>query len=78
MHVLSRYPDQERSRKGFAFVGAIFCLFGLIMAISGSTIGAVAGICFGCAMLVPALTFNHAWFSKVERILAWVGTFGGV
>jgi len=75
--MLNRYPDQARSRKGFALVGAIFCVVGLIMAIFDSPVGAATGIFFGCAMLVPALTFSHARFAKVENVLGWLGTLGG-
>ena len=41
--MFKRYPEQNRARTGFAVVGAIFLVFGLLMALIGSGIGALIG-----------------------------------
>lgn len=76
--MLSRYPDQARSRKGLAFTGSILLVFGLLMALWGAVSGAVIGLGLGCALLLPALLFGYARYKKIEKAMAWVATFGSL
>jgi hypothetical protein len=77
-HMLNRYPDQTRSRRGFVLVGAIFLVFGLFMALVGSGIGAFIGALFGFALLLPSVLFGEASFRKFEKILSKIALFGSL
>ena len=74
--MLNRCQDQAHSRRGYALVGVIFLLFGLIMLFIDSGIGAFLGIFFGCILLLPALFFSYTHFQKYEKILSWVSILG--
>ncbi|WP_349568807.1 hypothetical protein [Azotobacter salinestris] len=76
--MLNRYPDQAATRKGFVLTGVLFCLFGLLMAVIGSTLGAVLGLLFGAILLVPALCVGHAGFARYEKLLSWIAIFGNL
>ncbi len=76
--MLNRHPDQTRSRRGFALVGAIFLVFGLFMALVGSGIGAFIGALFGFALLLPSVFLGEVGFRKFERILSKIALFGSL
>src|SRR5690606_18278901 len=74
-HMLNRYPEQTRSRRGFALVGAIFLVFGLSMALVESGIGAFIGALFGFALLLPSVLFGESSFRKFEKTLSKIALF---
>lgn len=74
--MLTRYPDQIRTRKGFALVGVVFLCFGVIMLLVESVVGTAIGFVIGSILVVPSITFNHSAFSRYEKALSWLGTFG--
>ncbi|MCW3148915.1 hypothetical protein N8H22_09955 [Stutzerimonas stutzeri] len=76
--MLNRYPDQTRSRRGFALVGAIFLAFGLFMVLVGSGIGAFIGALFGFVLLLPSALCGEASFRKFEKILSKIALFGSL
>ncbi|MFB8830523.1 hypothetical protein ACE0DR_17060 [Azotobacter sp. CWF10] len=76
--MLNRYPDQTRSRRGFALVGSILLAFGLFMALVGSGIGAFIGALFGFALLLPSVLFGEVGFQKFEKILSKIALFGSL
>lgn len=76
--MLNRYPEQTRSRRGFALVGAIFLVFGLSMALVESGIGAFIGALFGFALLLPSVLFGESGFRKFEKILSKIALFGSL
>ncbi|WP_158295405.1 hypothetical protein [Stutzerimonas nosocomialis] len=76
--MLSRYPDQARSRKGYALTGVLFLTFGSVMALIGSVAGALIGFILGCTLFLPALLFSHSRFEKYERISSWVASLGNL
>ena len=49
--MFKHYPEQNRARTGFAVGGAIFLVFGLLMALIGSGIGALIGTLGGIGNL---------------------------
>src|SRR5690554_2095241 len=77
-HMLNRYPEQTRSRRGFALVGAIFLVFGLSMALVESGIGAFIGALFGFALLLPSVLFGESSFRKFEKTLSKIALFGSL
>ena len=70
--MLSRYPDQAATRKGFALVGAIFAIFGVAMAVFEATFMAVVAIGLATALLAPAIFFGYSSYARVERVLSRV------
>lgn len=74
--MLDRYPNQTRARRGLALVGGIFLLFGLLMALWGSTIGAWIGAVWGLALLLPAVFCGAVGFQKYERLLSRLALWG--
>ncbi len=76
--MLTRYPDQARTRKGFALVGFIFLCFGVVMCFVGSVFGAIIGLVIGNILVVPCFTFSHLAFVKYKKALSWRGTFGSL
>lgn len=76
--MFKRYPDQAATRQGFALTGVLFSLFGLFMAVIGSTLGAILGLLFGALLLVPALFVGHAGFARCEKLVSWIATFGNL
>lgn len=76
--MLNRYPEQTRSRRGFALVGAVFLAFGLFMALLGSGIGAFIGALLGFALLLPSVLFGEVGFQKFEKILSKIALFGSL
>ncbi len=76
--MLSRYPEQTRARKGFALVGLIFLIFGLVMALLDSGIGAFIGAFFGFALLLPAVLLGATGFAKFEKFLSNISSFGNL
>lgn len=76
--MLTRYPDQARTRKGFALVGFVFLCFGAVMFFVGSVLGAIIGFVIGNILVVPCFTFNHLAFVKYKKTLSWLGTFGSL
>lgn len=76
--MLTRYPDQARTRKGFALVGVIFLCFGAVMFFVGSALGAIIGFIIGNILVVPCFTFSHLAFVKYTKALSWLGTFGSL
>ncbi len=76
--MLSRYPDQTRSRKGYALTGILFLIFGVFMALIGSEAGAAIGFVLGSTLFLPALLFSYSRFKKYERAISWVASFGSL
>ena len=76
--MLDRYPDQRRARRGYALVGLLFAVFGLAMALFGSSFGAITGWVLALLLIVPALCCGHAPFARYEKVLAWMATFGNL
>lgn len=76
--MLSRYSDQARSRKGFVLTGVILLVFGALMALWGSIIGAFVGFSLGSILFVPPLLFGYKRYQKFERFISWFATFGGL
>lgn len=77
-HMLSRYPDQARSRKGHALTGVVFLIFGVFMALIGSVTGAFIGFVLGCALFLPAFLFSHSRFKKYESAISWIASLGSL
>lgn len=76
--MLSRYPNQARSRKGFALVGAIFLVFGIVMALADSAIGVSIGLLFGAALLLPSVLLGESGFERFEKTLSRIASFGSL
>ena len=74
--MLNRYPDQARTRKGFALVGAAFLCFGAFMLLVESALGAGIGVVLGIALVIPSFTLSHSAFALYERKLSWLSTVG--
>lgn len=74
--MLNRYPDQARTRKGFALVGAVFFCFGAVMLLFDSVLGAAIGFSIASVLAGPSLLFSHSAFASYERKLSWLSTFG--
>lgn len=72
--MLSRYPKQERDRKGMALVGLVFLLFGLAMALFGSRFMAAVGLSIGALCVLPALICNEVGFARCQRLLSLLGS----
>ena len=76
--MLSRYPNQARSRRGFALVGAIFLVFGIIMALVNSVIGTFIGVLFGATLLLPSALLGESGFERFEKALSRIASFGSL
>jgi uncharacterized membrane protein len=76
--MLNRYPDQARSRKGYALTGALFLIFGVFMVFIDSEAGAVIGFILGSTLFIPAFLFSYSHFKKYERAISWVANFGNL
>ncbi|MFD1700581.1 hypothetical protein ACFSB1_14695 [Halopseudomonas phragmitis] len=76
LNVFNRYPDQSRSRKGYALIGTIFLVFGIGMVLIGSVAGALIGFCLGSGLLLPSVLLGYARFEKYEKILGRISGFG--
>ncbi len=76
--MFKHYPEQNRARTGFAVVGAIFLVFGLLMALIGSGIGALIGALWGIVLLLPVVCCGKRSFRKFEKILSKISLFGSL
>ena len=76
--MLNRYPEQTRSRRGFALVGAIFLVFGLCMALLDSGIGVFVGVILGLLFVLPSILCGEARFQKFEKMIAKISLFGNL
>jgi len=76
--MLNRYPDQARTRKGFALVGSVFFCFGAFMFLFDSVGGAVIGWGIGSVLVVPSFILGYSAFGKFERKLSWLSIFGNL
>lgn len=76
--MLSRHPHQTRSRRGFALVGAAFLVFGIFMALVGSTIGVSIGVLLGLTLVLPPLLLGDSGFERFEKALSRISSFGNL
>jgi hypothetical protein len=70
--LFNRYPDQAASRKGFALVGTLVLVFGVLMALFEAAFLAGTAICLGLVLVVTAFFCDHSAFAAVERVLSRV------
>lgn len=66
----SRYPKQERDRKGMALIGLVLLVFGVVMALFGAWFMSAAGFLLGFACALPAIALDEAAFSRFQRLLS--------
>lgn len=74
--MFNRYPEQARARKGYALVGVIFLIFGMVMMFLDSGIGMLIGSVLGTTLLVPSLLFDDKRFDRVEKVASRIAVWG--
>lgn len=67
--MFSRYPDQARSRRGYALTGVLFLMFSVFMALIGSVEGTLVGFVFSCTLFLPAILFSDSRLKKYESAI---------